>query len=151
MQIPIGPTGTIARRIYRTSNAGSEFKFLDIVRNNTDEVYVDYREDTQLGALAPNDSDSIIMPAPGGRFTATFKNCLFIDGGIADGSRLYYSLPNQPDSFKDTNFFEVGTREGGDITGFEVYYNSLLVFREQAIDLVRGDALNGLPIVTGKE
>ena len=152
MQIPIGPTGTVARRLYRTTNKGTVFQFLDEIKNNTDTVYVDYREDTQLGATAPNDSDSIIFPAPGGRFTATFKNCLFIDGGIADGSRLYYSQPNQPDTFKDTNFFEVGTREGGDITGMEVYYNSLLIFREQAIDLVRGDALNGfelVPFITG--
>ena len=152
MQIPTGPTGTIARRLYRPTNKGTTFQFLDEIKNNTDTVYVDYREDTQLGANAPLDSDSVVMPAPGGRFTATFKNCLFIDGGIADGSRMYYSQPNQPDTFKDTNFFEIGTREGGDITGFEVYYNSLLVFREQAIDLVRGDSLNGfeiVPFITG--
>ena len=152
MQVPTGPTGTIARRLYRTTNGGTTFQFLDEIKNNTDAVYVDYREDTQLGANAPNDSDSVVMPASGGRFTATFKNCLFIDGGIADGSRMFYSEPNQPDTFKDTNFFEIGTREGGDITGFEVYYNSLLVFREQAIDLVRGDSLNGfeiVPFITG--
>ena len=147
MQIPVGPTGTIARRLYRTNNGGSTFNFLDTITNNTDEIYVDFREDSQLGAQAPNDSDSVIFPALGGRFTATFKNCLFIDGGIADGSRLYFSQPNQPDTFKDSNFFDVGTREGGDITGFEVYYNSLLVFREQAIDLIRGDAINGFELV----
>ena len=147
MEIPIGPAGVRARKIYRTANGGSQYFFLDQIDNNTDSVYVDYRQDSQLGALAPNDSDSIIMPAPGGRFTATFKNCLFIDGGIADGSRIYFSEPNQPDTFKDSSFFDVGTREGGDITGFEVYYNSLLVFREQAIDLIRGDAINGFELV----
>ena len=152
MEIPSGPTGTVARRIYRTTNDGKDFFFLDEIKNNTDTFYVDYRDDTQLGSLAPFDSESIIFPALGCRFTATFKNCLFADGGIADGTRLYYSQPNQPDTFKDTNFFELGTREGGDITGFEIYYNSLLVFREQAIDLVRGDALNGfeiVPFITG--
>lgn len=152
MQIPKGPTGTIARNVYRTTNGGTDFFYLDTIRNNTDDVYVDHREDTELGALAPNDSDSILFPANGGRFTATFKNCLFIDGGISDGSRLYYSQPLQPDTFRDTSYFDVGTREGGDITGFEVYYNSLLVFREQAIDLVRGDPLNGfelVPFITG--
>lgn len=152
MQIPLGPAGTVARRLYRTNNDGTEFFFLDQLSNNTDTFYVDYRQDTQLGAAAPLDSSSIIMPANGGRFTATFKNCLFIDGGISDGSRLYYSNPLQPDTFKDSAYFDVGTREGGDITGFEVYYNSLLVFREQAIDLVRGDPLNGfelVPFITG--
>ena len=65
MQIPVGPTGTIARRLYRTNNGGSTFNFLDTITNNTDEIYVDFREDTQLGAQAPNDSDSVIFPAPG--------------------------------------------------------------------------------------
>ena len=152
MEIPIGPSGVIARRLYRTTNGSTDFFFLDEIKNNTDTFYVDYKDDTQLGTLAPFDSESILMPANGGRFTATFKNCLFIDGGISDGTRLYYSQPNQPDTFRDSSYFEVGTREGGDITGLEVYYNSLLVFREQAIDLVRGDALGGfelVPFITG--
>tara|TARA_R100000734_G_C3319028_1_gene114077 strand:- start:4420 stop:6597 length:2178 start_codon:yes stop_codon:yes gene_type:complete len=152
MEIPVGPQGVVARKLYRTNNGGSDFFFLDQIDNNTDDFYVDFRQDTQLGSSAPLDSESIVMPANGGRFTATFKNCLFIDGGISDGTRIYYSQPNQPDTFKDSNFFDVGTREGGDITGFEVYYNSLLVFREQAIDLIRGDALNGfelVPFITG--
>lgn len=147
LQIPVGPTGTIARRIYRTARNGSDFYFLDVIRNNSDDIYVDYKADTQLGALAPNDSDSIIMPAKGARFSSSFKNCLFLDGGIADGSRIYYSSPLQPDTFKDSAYFDVGTREGGDVTGFMVYYNSLLIFREKAIDLVRGDALNGFELV----
>ena len=112
----------------------------------------DFKDDTELGAAAPLDSDSIVMPARGARFSATFKGCLFLDGGQLDPTRLYFSQPLQPDTFKDTNYFEIGTREGGDITGMETYYNSLLIFREQAIELVRGDPLNGfelVPFITG--
>lgn len=147
LTIPTGPKGTIARRIYRTTRNGSSFYFLSTIKNNTDNIYIDYKDDTQLGALAPNDTDSIIMPAKGARFSASFKNCLFLDGGINDGSRLYYSTPLQPDTFSAYSYFDVGTRSGGDITGLMGYYNALLVFRETAIDLVRSNAQAQLEIV----
>ena len=139
MTIPVGPTGTVARRIYRTKSNGDQslFYLVDTVKNNYATEYTDFREDNQLGPQAPNNSESVPFPAPSGRFTASFKNSLFIDGGLMDPTRLYFSAPLEPDRFKALSYLEVGTREGGDIVGLEAYYNSLLVFRENAIDLVR--------------
>jgi hypothetical protein len=147
IEIPTGPQGTIARRLYRTSNGSSDYFFCEQINNNIDEVFTDFKSDSQLGAAAPLASDSIIFPAPGCRFSASFKNSLFVDGGQMDPTRLYYSRPLQPDTYKNDDYFEVGTREGGDITGLMPYYNSLLVFRENAIDLIRGDALQGFELV----
>ena len=149
IEIPTGPTGTIARRIYRTQSDGdrSLFYFVEEIKNNIDTQYVDFRSDKSLGAQAPNRSDSIRFPARGVRFTAAFKNCLFVDGGEMDPTRLFFSKPLEPDRFGALDFFEVGTREGGDITGLEAYYNSLLVFRENGIDLIRGDSVQGFEIV----
>ena len=149
IEIPTGPTGTIARRIYRTQSDGdrSLFYFVEEIKNNIDTQYVDFRSDKSLGAQAPNRSDSIRFPARGVRFTAAFKNCLFVDGGEMDPTRLFFSKPLEPDRFGALDFFEVGTREGGDITGLEAYYNSLLVFRENGIDLIRGDNVQGFEIV----
>lgn len=147
IQIPTGPNGTLSRRIYRTKNDGNTFFFLKELKNNCDEVITDHASDVELGAEAPSADSSILMPSPACRFTATFKNSLFIDGGEMDPTRLYYSNPLQPDSYSANNFFEVGTREGGDITGLAPYYNSLLVFRENAIDLIRGDNASGFVLV----
>jgi len=147
IEIPTGPQGTVARRIYRTTNNTESYFFCEQLNNNIDTVFTDFKADSQLGAAAPLASDSIIFPAPGCRFSATFKNCLFVDGGQMDPTRLYYSRPLQPDTYKNDDYFEVGTREGGDITGLMPYYNSLLVFRENAIDLIRGDALNGFELI----
>jgi hypothetical protein len=149
LNIPTGPRGTVARRIYRTQSDGvrSLFYFVEEIKNNHDTEYVDYRQDQSLGAQAPNRTDSISFPAKSTRFTAAFKNCLFVDGGEMDPTRLYFSKPLEPDRFGALDFFEVGTREGGDITGLEAYYNSLLVFRENAIDLIRGDSVQGFEIV----
>lgn len=148
LQIPTGPIGTVARRIYRTKSDGANaFFFLRQLNNNSDTSITDFADDGALGSAAPLASDSVLMPAPACRFSATFKNCLFVDGGEMDPTRLYYSQPLQPDTFAQDNYFEIGTREGGDITGLAPYYNSLIIFRENAIDLIRGDALNGFVLV----
>ena len=147
IDIPLGPNGTLARRIYRTKNDGSEYFFLRQLNDNACTTYTDFAEDSQLGAQAPLNTDSILMPSPACRFTATFKNCLFIDGGESDPTRLFFSRPLQPDSYRSNDFFEVGTREGGDITGLVPYYNSLIVFRENAIDLVRGNPATGFELI----
>ena len=147
VDLPRGPAGTIARRIYRTQNDSALFYFAKQINNNADVIYTDFATDSQLGAEAPLTTSSVLMPSPACRFSATFKNVLFIDGGEMDPTRIYYSQPLQPDTYAAENYFEVGTREGGDITGLAPYYNYLLVFRENAIDLIRGDSVNGFNLV----
>ena len=153
--LPIGPKGTVARRLYRTKNLGnaastdatSNYYFVAEIKNNTQTSYSDYTPDAFLTTLAPSDTDSVIFPAPGARFAATFKNCLFLDGGQSDPTRVYYSNPLNPDSFSASDYFDVGVRDGGDVTGLFAYYNSLILFRESSIELVRGDPLNGFNVV----
>jgi len=147
VDIPTGPNGTKARRLYRTKNDGNTFFFVRQINNNSDETYTDFAADSELASQAPSATSSVLMPSPACRFSATFKNVLFIDGGEMDPTRLYYSQPLQPDTYAASAYFEVGTREGGDITGLAPYYNSLLVFRENAIDLIRGDSVNGFNLV----
>lgn len=145
--LPAGPVGTVGRKVYRTKSLGdatnrtvSEIYYhVGTLMNNTDTSYVDYVPDSRLGSQAPDDSDSILMPALGARFGAAFRNTLFIDGGYSDSSRIYYSDVAHPDTFAALNYFDVGNREGGEITGLHAFYNQLLVFRENAIDMVRGN------------
>jgi len=51
--IPIGPTGTLARRIYRTVAGGTDDKLVTQIDNNTDTTYIDATPDSELGASAP--------------------------------------------------------------------------------------------------
>jgi len=147
IEIPRGPAGTIARRIYRTKNDGSIFYFVSQVHENTSRTYTDFMSDSQLGAEAPLPSESIVMPSPACRFSATFKDCLFIDGGMMNAQNIFYSQPRQPDTYSVDNYFNVGTTSGGDITGLYPYYNALIVFREDAIDLIRTNALGRFELV----
>ena len=51
--IPLGPTGTTARRIYRTAVNGADYKLLDTINNNTATTYQDNIADSSLGAIMP--------------------------------------------------------------------------------------------------
>lgn len=48
--IPLGGTGIVARKIYRTEDAGSTYYYLDTIDDNTTEEYEDDTADAGLGA-----------------------------------------------------------------------------------------------------
>lgn len=50
--IPLGPTGTTARKVYRTVAAGSTYKLLTTISDNTTTTYSDNTVDASLGATA---------------------------------------------------------------------------------------------------
>ncbi|GIM45244.1 hypothetical protein DNHGIG_07930 [Collibacillus ludicampi] len=51
--IPTGPTGTVARILYRTKANGSTFYFLTQINDNTTTAYIDNTPDGSLGAQMP--------------------------------------------------------------------------------------------------
>ena len=157
--IAIGPAGTVARRIYRTKNlrespdvgADEVYYFVEEIDNNTETNYVDFLPDAAMNSLAPQNVDSVPLPTLAPRITASFKGTLFIDGGNQDPTKLFYSQPGQPDSYAASSYFDVGSREGGGIVGLVSFYNQLIVFRENAIDLIRGNPVAGFKIVPFSE
>jgi hypothetical protein len=51
--IPIGPTGTTGRKVYRTVANGSQLKLTTTIANNTTTTYTDSTADASLGADVP--------------------------------------------------------------------------------------------------
>jgi hypothetical protein len=149
--LPTGGKGTVGKYLYRTKNLeqvdDGNFYFEAYIPHNQDVSYFSEKSDDELGSLAPNDADSITFPAAQCKYSATFKGCLFLDGGSSDGTKLFRSEPLQCDTFKASTLLDLGTRKGGNITGLYTYYNQILVFRDSAIDMVRGDPLNGFQVV----
>ena len=154
VEIPKGPPGTVARKIYRTSNYGADYVaqgdttlyFVDLVRNNTDTLFFDAVATSNLGQPAPAIATGP-LPAPTARFSALFGGCLWLDGGILDGRTLYYSAPGLIEQFDAANYIELSS-EGGSITAIYSHYTSLLVFREYGIDVIQGDFVNGFTVST---
>ncbi len=51
--VPLGPTGTTSRKIYRTTNGGSVHKLQGTIANNTATTHLDDTADISLGANVP--------------------------------------------------------------------------------------------------
>ena len=157
--------GVVARRIYRTKNLGDSttavgtdlyveqevYYFVTQLDNNTDTHFFDTTPDGALGALAVRPDMSVLFPARP-TMAATFKGSLFVDGGEGDGGTLFYSVAGKPCQYQALDYFSVGSSEGGEITGLRNFNDTLLVFREKAIDMVIGDPVDGfkyVPIAKG--
>lgn len=161
LEIPRGPDGTVARRIYRTKNQASSFDgqfdirngdglfyYVGQVDNNSEEIYLDVSADTLLGSAAPLPSQSTPFPASLARFAAVYQGCLFLDGGADEDTRLYYSDPGKPDTYNALSFMDLSGTEGGAITGLYSHYNILLVFRERSVAVVLGNYNDGFQATT---
>lgn len=152
--IPVGPKGTVARKVYRTTNFSDDYSFpgdttlyfIDIVRNNVDQLYFDAVMSASLGQPAP-EVPTGPLPAPRARFSALYNRCLWLDGGIDDSRTLYYSAEGLIEQFSADAFIELASTGGG-ITALYANYTSLLVFRENGIDVVQGNATDGFVVTT---
>lgn len=136
--LPVGPDGTVARRIYRTKNMevhGPQLFYVDQVPNNTETLYMDVVPDDALGAEAPSSTASDLFPV-GSKFAAWFRGRLVVAGGVQHPGRVSYSHATQPETFPTANYLEIA----GPVTGLHPYADLLLVFRAEAIDaLVAGE------------
>lgn len=154
IDIPTGPKGTVARKIYRTTNYSDDYDFpgdttlyfIDIVRNNVDSLFFDAVATANLGQPAPEIATGP-LPAPRARFSALFNGCLFLDGGIDDSRTLYFSTVGLIEQFAADSYIELSSTGGG-ITALFSNYTSLLVFRENGIDVVQGDYAAGFTVTT---
>jgi len=154
LEIPTGPAGTVARKLYRTTNfsddapsAGdSTLYFVDLLRNNVDDTYFDANQTRTLGQPAPVVATGP-LPAPRARFSALFAGCLFLDGGIDDARTLYFSAQGLIEQFSADAYIELAA-VGGGITALYASYTDLLVFRENSIDVVQGSFSAGFTVTT---
>lgn len=154
--VPIGPNGTVKRRLYRTKNkrdgltgAGDTYYLVAEINENVSTFFVDIVPDNQL--VVAIDVATFSQPiSHGHKYGAAWNNQMWVGGGEASPTRLIFSKPNLPEEFPRFNYFDVGVRQGGAIRALYPYYNSLLVFRERAIDVVTvsGVQSDGTPTYT---
>tara|TARA_Y100001938_G_C8094744_1_gene437330 strand:- start:300 stop:2504 length:2205 start_codon:yes stop_codon:yes gene_type:complete len=157
VEIPRGPIGTVARRLYRTLNLetfiegsnvvtlpkeslfGGEYYFLDEIQDNITELYVDGLGDFDLGALTL-EHDYGDFPKNSSKL-AVFKNTMFVAGDTNE--ELRYSRPLNPEVFPPDNVFSLADNQTSLITGLYPTGDSLVVFKHRAIYLVKGDPVSG--------
>lgn len=159
LNIPRGPAGTVARRIYRTQNLmnslgeyrtaeyplqgtlgfGDEYYFLTEVQDNITEIMVDHLADIHLGSLV---SQNLFgnWPTTVNRI-ASFKDTMFVANNTE--SYISFSAARRPEEFPPDNVIEIGDSIAGPITAIHSTQNALVVFKSRGIYLIKGDPLNG--------
>ena len=141
-KLPVGPQGTVARRIWRTKNrrdgatgSGEIYYLVTQIDNNCDTTYVDITPDQDLNVEAPSASDSVLISSQW-KYCATFNNSIWLAGGEMNPYSIIYSKPGLPEQFDAFSTFDVGLRDGGSITALVPFYDVLLVFRERSIEII---------------
>ncbi len=159
LEVPPGPFGTVARRIYRSRNYSddtniegqSERYFVYELTNNADSLVIDGYQTAALGALAPQATSLTSFPASTARFSTMFNGRCWLDGGYEDSRTLYYSALGKPEQFAADGYLTL-RGDAGNITGLYPYYGVLIVWREGGIDAVIPNDSGGfrvLPINKG--
>jgi len=143
IDVPTGKKGIVARRIYRTQNLRnstsdreSAYYLVKQIDDNSCSSFIDVVPDSSLVTPAPALTDSEAISTTY-QFGAAWNNRMWLAGGADHSTRIIYSETGLPEQFGTFNYFDVGSSAGGHITALYAYYNSLLVFRESAIDIIR--------------
>ena len=151
LSLPVGPVGTVARRVYRTQNLkdsegiirgaefGNTYYFVTEIQDNVTTDWMDIRPDVVMGS-ALDESQLGDFPRSV-KLISTFKNTMFV---VAENSSvLKYSYPNQPEVFPSLNEIDLSDSTSGSITAMYSAQNALIVFKTRGIYLVKGDPVNG--------
>ena len=142
--LPMGPPGTVARRIYRTKNMGSlrgdlvddRYYFVEQIDDNVSRNYYDVKPDQLLTVPAPASSDSSVISSSY-RYGASWDGRVWLAGGQGTETKIIYSDKGLPEQFGTFSSFDVGNKKGGAITALFPYYDNLIIFREMAIEVIR--------------
>jgi hypothetical protein len=152
VEIPEGPSGTVARNIYRTQNIkdstgdlrtkvfGSEYFFHSQIQDNVTSIILDGKPDQALGTLV-DELDFGPVP-PQGNKIALFKGRSFVAGN--NNNTLQYSRANFPEVFPPDNVLDLSDTSGSKITAMYGFNNALVVFKDRGIYLIKGDSTDGI-------
>ena len=118
---------------------GKEFYFVDEIQDNVTPIYIDGSSDFDIGALTVAD-DFGDFPM-NSTHIAVYKNTMFVANDMT--SEVRYSRPLNPEVFPPDNVFDFGDTQSSLITGLYPTGDSLVIFKQRGIYLVKGDPVNG--------
>lgn len=150
--LPICPKGTRARYLYRTrniktpqTNGGThQLYFVKEIKENASTFYIDFYGDGNLTQLA--DTFASVQIRTNWKLGENWNGRLW----LADDDRIIYSEIGIPEQFGATSYFDLGNTFGGKITGLKGFSQNLIVFRENAINVItlRQDGGYGISVFT---
>jgi len=106
--IVAGPTGTTARKVYRTEGGGAAYKLLTTIADNETTTFLDNVADGSLGAAAPSSNDTTVNTPGSAPTAALWANGA---GNVNDGTHVYkivyYSRDGETDASDASDAVEV--------------------------------------------
>jgi hypothetical protein len=82
--IPVGPSGTTSRKLYRTTAGGAQLLLLATLADNTTTTYTDSTPDASLGANAPG-ADTSALTQPTGQVNPGAASLITSGGAFSAG------------------------------------------------------------------
>ena len=130
--IPLGPSGTTNRRIYRTVGGGSTLLLLATISDNTTTTYTDNIGDGSLSSAMPVVTDDM----PKGSIIKIHRERLFITGDPNNPSKIYYGrvyLPHYIRQTSDLDYMEISPEDGDEIMGIPIQLGVMVCIKKNTI------------------
>lgn len=146
--IPQGPDtflgeDIIGRKIYRTSDGGSDYKLLSngTIADNSTLILTDSDTDAARGAVLSTDFDEA---PPKGRFITLHESRLFIANNPDNPSRLYFSDVNAIDYFPAEYLLDIRKNDGDQITFVGTWLSNLAISKDNSWQYLYTDGADPL-------
>ncbi len=149
--IPIGPTGTTTRYIYRTLGNASQvaveadttfYLIATIADNSTltinDAMTDDTADDDAVPVLSTVETGTNVTP-PLGKYSIIHAEKLFISGNNTDRSDINWSDDFNPDYFSLADFIQVRPDDGDAITFMNTELGNLIIGKTNTIQKLYTD------------
>lgn len=150
---PPSSTSVVARELWRTQNLSglgvqegvTFYKVMDLQGQGSFPVD-DGMPDQYLGEAL--DTTAYGSWPAGAKYMIQFKNCGWLAGMALEPDRVYRSEPGDFENYPAKNNYRIGTPDSGDITGWCVYRNALVIFKRRGVFFIVGDTVNGFQVYT---
>jgi hypothetical protein len=131
--IPLGPPGTVNRKIYRKDSlTGGAWRLLTTIADNTTTTYSDTTTTVAAAAVISAATD----PMPKGDIPIITRERLFLAGDPDEPNRIYFSNPFLPHFIQhvtNLDYLDVAKDDGDEITGLAIQLGTLQCFKRNTI------------------
>lgn len=135
--IPLGPTGTTNRLVYRVQGdeavgTHGNYDLLATIADNTTTVYTDTTGDASLGAAIGSVTDD----QPLGAELQMHRERLFISRDPNNPNKIYYSnawIPHFIQQTTNLDYLEVNPEDGDEISGIPIQMGTMVCIKKNTI------------------
>ena len=130
--IPLGPIGTVNRKIYRRdSSTGTDYKYVGTIADNTTTTFTD-SSPTTSGTVVPSVTDDM----PKGAELQIHQERLFIARDPSNPNKIYYSNPYLPHYIQQTtnlDYMDISPNDNDEITGIPNYLGTMVCVKKNTV------------------